>query len=242
MTGRLSFLSFLSLSLAICAMGCVQRDRLNSDCKWVLDPALPLNLSDPSQQRHVVEDVIHAEELGVRYADARIRRGYGQPVREQCIASLLQVIASNHQIQLKDVVAARGRRDPRWDVAVVLGFAIFYAFAAQRLVKWLFDRFDGLTTIGIAVVAASLPTSAVGVVLGELWSHLMESARFGWTGHMTRERGIRIPWQYHRLAFFIAGIALAWLTAILMGFSHHRKSIRPAGPRRNRDSLGLSKT
>ena len=61
----------LAITGCVLAAACIQRERLNADCKWTGDPSVPLDLRNRSEQRHLDQDLMHAEELAVRYGDAR---------------------------------------------------------------------------------------------------------------------------------------------------------------------------
>ncbi len=84
----------LVLALVL-STACVPRHRLNTDCRWVDDAAGVLDLSNSTQRDHLTLDVIVAEELAVRYADARTAAPRG-PVREQCLARLFPEISGAH--------------------------------------------------------------------------------------------------------------------------------------------------
>jgi hypothetical protein len=60
----------------------------------------------------------------------------------------------------------------------------------------------------VAVVAVSLVTAWAGMMLGEVWSILMEVLRVG-NGHLSY-RTDRIPWVQHRVAAFVSGVIAFW--------------------------------
>lgn len=66
------------------------------------------------------------------------------------------------------------------------------------------------------IVYTSIIASVVGMLLGEVWSDLMENIRLG-NGHLSY-RAERIPWSHHRLGIFVGGVVLFWLLAAF----HHR--------------------
>jgi len=61
------------------------------------------------------------------------------------------------------------------------------------------------------IAYTSVVASVVGVLLGEVWSDLMENIRLG-NGHLSY-RLERIPWSHHRLGMFVGGVVLFWLLA-----------------------------
>jgi len=95
----------LSLLMLVCTTGCSRHPQPNSNCEWPQETAAhALNPSHPSQQRHLSDDAEFAEDLAIRFADARrgLRSGhfegmaeYGR-TRDQCMAALFKVIGSSH--------------------------------------------------------------------------------------------------------------------------------------------------
>ncbi len=70
----------LVLALVL-STACVPHHRLNTDCRWVDDAAGVLDLSNSTQRDHLTLDVIVAEELAVRYANARTAAPRGPVTR-----------------------------------------------------------------------------------------------------------------------------------------------------------------
>ncbi len=219
-----------SFPLLICALGCLaagcgRRARVNSNCEWPAEPrAGRLDPGKPADRRHLSADAEFAEDLAIRYADAHggARSGHFEGfaeyarMRNRCMATLFQAVAAGHGVSDSLLYQSLGRRPPRWDTAVMLSFAVLYVAAVLRIVRAIRRRHaDDPGSLGAVVmtVYVSLATSAVGVLAGEQWVGLLESVRLD-TGHLSY-RGARIPWGHHRLALFLAGIAVFWLIAVL---------------------------
>ena len=80
------------LSLAVLA-GC--SNSLNTNCGWDPEPSRQLNLSTPTDARHLHQVVELAEELSIRFGDERWAPGQSraQGREEQCFTPLLQQVA-----------------------------------------------------------------------------------------------------------------------------------------------------
>jgi hypothetical protein len=210
-----------------CLVGCSSGALPNSDCEWSKENAGPLDLSQSMQARHLSGDAERAEDLAIRYADAR--RGphsghfegsaaYGR-TRDQCMASLFQIVGSNHGVTDEQIRWHLAHRRPELDLAVILSFIALYAWAAILIVRRVCRRnADQQETLSwlVMITYTSVIASAVGVLLGEVWSDLMENIRVG-NGHLSY-RSERIPWSHHRLEIFVGGVFLFWLLAAF----HHR--------------------
>src|SRR5438093_5763891 len=60
------------LASVICCAGCVDRARVNVDCRWVHETkASVLDLSARANREHLDDDALFAEDLAIRFADAQ---------------------------------------------------------------------------------------------------------------------------------------------------------------------------
>ncbi len=135
------------------------------------------------------------------------------------MARLFQIVASNHDVTEEQIRWHLAHRPTELDIAVILTFIVLYGWAAIVVVRRVCRRnADHQETSGwiAMMVYTSIITSVVGVLLGEVWSDLIENVRLG-NGHLSY-RAERIPWSHHRLGFFVGGVVLFWLLATL----HHR--------------------
>jgi hypothetical protein len=130
------------------------------------------------------------------------------------MARLFQIVGSNHGVTEEQVRWHLTHRRTELDLAVILAFIALYALAAIVIVRGVCRRnTHRQETWGwvVMMVYTSVIASAIGVLLGEVWSDLMENIRLG-TGHLSY-RVERIPWSHHRLGMFAGGVVLFWLLA-----------------------------
>ena len=223
-TTALRFLAVLGMAISLASMGCVQRERRNSECIWPEVNAKPLDLSRGGDASHLREDVEFAEDLAVRYMDAQVRSQSAQPrprrppgeVMNACRNSLLKQISTSHNVSPREVVQFFGRRSLAIDLMVILPFFLLYALLAIVLVGWLLRRYPPEESMTAAVAMSlfcSLAFGVGGLLLGEQWSITAESIRVG-TGHLSY-RVDRLPWVQHRMVFFVVCMALFWSAAIV---------------------------
>ncbi|MBV9501006.1 MAG: hypothetical protein JO138_16675 [Acidobacteriaceae bacterium] len=213
---------FLVLVLS-CLTACVRHREPNSDCRWPSETgAKPLNLKLASQRQHLSDDAEFAEDLAIRYADTH--RGLHtshfegieeyERARDECMAALFETIGTSHDVKEQEVRRSLGHRRHGFDSAVILSFTLFYtcltSVFARRLHR-LYGPREERTTVAVMITIASLLASTAGLMLGEVWSGILESFRIG-NGHMSY-RLARIPWVHHRLALFISGVILFWVVA-----------------------------
>ena len=132
------------------------------------------------------------------------------------MAALFGTIAKNHGVTSDQVRESLSRRRVSFDAVVLLSFAAFYLFIADRLAQRVCRRFPlreswPATLTFTAVTSAGV--SFAGTMLGELWSFFAEGIRLG-NNHLSY-RALRIPWVQHRMEFFISCLFLFWLAAAL---------------------------
>jgi hypothetical protein len=159
------------LIVLACLAACLRHRPANSNCEWPNDTrAGPLDLSQRSDMQHLSEDAEFAEDLAIRYADARRGPDYLQ-TRGECMERLFGTVAKNHGVTGEQVRASLGRRRLSFDAAVILSFAVLYGLAASLLTRWLcriYGPGEGLPTVAVMTVFAGLIASGVGVLLGEV--------------------------------------------------------------------------
>ena len=206
-------------ALLLITSGCVRREGRNSDCKWPGES--PVHASDP---RHLSADAEFAEDLANRYADTHhgLRTPYyvsGEAyaaARNRCMASLFDEVAKQHDVPVAQISSTLGRNRFFIDLAENLPFVLFYTFVAAAAARLVWRRYPpadhGWVPGAIMAVFLSLAIAASGMMLGELWSGLVETWRVG-NGH-TSYRGARLPWAEHRVAFFAAGLAVMALAVV----------------------------
>lgn len=193
--------------------GCVPASRLNADCTWTRHQNGSLDLSGAADRRHLAQDLIVAEELAVRYADARVPPPRG-PTRDTCLAQLTATIARDHALTAAEVEAYRGRRDGWWDAALFVVLGLAFSVMVRTLVGVIRERFDSPHASAVVLVCAALPVALVGVAAGEWISLVAEGVRVSNLSHLSGFRGERIPWRHHRLEIAAASVALFTVVAV----------------------------
>ena len=199
-----------------CIVSCSSSAPPNSDCEWSKEIAGPLDLSQSTQARHLSGDAERAEDLAIRYADAR--RGphsghfegsfeYGR-MRDQCMGALFRVVGSNHGVTEEQIRWHLTYRRTGSDLAVILTFIALYALAAtvilRRVCRCNTDRRQETWGWVVMMVYTSVIASAIGVLVGEVWPDLMENIRLG-CGHLSY-RLERVPGSHLRLCMFVGGV------------------------------------
>jgi hypothetical protein len=192
-----------------------------SACEWPAEPALPLDLRDRSQQRHLNADARTAEELAIRHAD--VQRGHRSGrfagveeyhrTRDGCFAALSGEIASRHRVTTAQVAEAALQRNGRSDATVLLIGIVLFVIAANGFARRLFSRFpsDEPWPALIGAGAGAVFISAVGLILGGLGASIVEMIQLG-DMHMSY-RADRLPWTQHWLPLFVGGLILFALIA-----------------------------
>lgn len=187
----------------LCCSGCHYATP-NTGCEW------PQDVPKHGSLRQEAE---FAEDLAVRYADAR-RRTLWIANRNQCMAKLFQIVGESHGVTVSQVWESVQHHPPALDMAEMLSFAPIYAGAAWLIAAFLSRRYPlaGEFWDWAAMSAyASLAVSFLGTLAGEAWCLTMESLRIG-TGHLSY-RTVRVAWGHHQLPIFLAGILLFWIVA-----------------------------
>lgn len=228
------------LSLSVCTAACIDHTRINNNCIWNPERVRDLDFSQWPQQRHLYDDVAIAEEIAIRHADAVHKERFGSfghggliengALRDRCMATLMNAIAATHDLPLDRVeqARARGYRDPRWDLAVLLSFVCLYGIAAWTVARAISRRFpteDGGWFARVVPLLASIPIGIAGVQLFALWGAVSESIRVG-NGHVSSYRSAKSPWADHQPAIVLAAVALYAVVAARRYSIERRRSRR----------------
>src|SRR5688572_4081979 len=112
--------------------GCLPKDRLNSNCSWVNDPAYPIDVQKSADRKNLELDVRIAEDLGIRYGDS-FRPQVGVEVRndrrEQCTNTLFRKLIDVHGVTREDINRVAGARGFAVDlVAIYLPMLVLFGF------------------------------------------------------------------------------------------------------------------
>lgn len=214
----------------LCLCECSRRAGLNFECKWVPDPAIRVDLRNGSDVQHLLGDIRVAEELGIRYGDriAGYRlveivgivsrhggvkdRGLGRRSRHQCVATLIEAIASTHGVAVSDIERVRPQLAERgFALPLTIPVGLVLVLAVRGFMRWIRTRFETDEWAGwlLATVFASLIIPAVVLAIGGAWTAVVEIARLGneHVGERARVEGLRL----HALAVLGVGMAAVWI-------------------------------
>jgi hypothetical protein len=165
--------------------------------------------------RALIQDIVRAEDVAIRYADARGKGGEWRALREQCEATLFSTVAAQRGIERRDVDAARGTLDQcEFDVFVHLPMAAvaiaIIALATSRVITAMQEH-DTIAFLAVLLICSFGVALAV-VAAGHLWSAAVETLRIG-NGHLSY-RAARIPWSRQRLEIFTLILVAFWYVAL----------------------------
>jgi hypothetical protein len=199
---------------------------MNDDCNW--PPG-----AQGTRERPMVEDVRIAEELAMRYADARFdsKASHGR-WRSDCETKLFTVVAQNHAVDLSAVERARRQLDAQlWDLPVHLPLAATFVSVTLIVAAKIRRRFpaDEKVPAALATLFISLVVALVFQVLAHLWDGTVEMIRLG-TMHLSY-RVERLGLRQHGASIFALSVLLFWC-AVLYSYrseSHRHSPQRTAG-------------
>ena len=181
---------------------------MNDHCSW---PG-----AEHSADRSLIDDVKIAEELAMRYADARFdsKASHGR-FRSDCEAKLFNVVGQNHGVDLAAVAHARRQLDAQvWDLPVHLPLAVMFIGVTLILAGKIRRRFppDEKVPAALATLFISVGIAVVFQVLGHLWDGIVEMTRLG-TMHLSY-RVERLGWRQHATTVFVASVVLFWCAVL----------------------------
>jgi hypothetical protein len=191
-------------------------------CDWQpSDEASPLDLSERSNQLHLMGEALRAEDLAVRYADIHRGKRSGQfaggdaylATREQCMAMAFDTLAKHHGVTTAQVRDSLLYRRKSVDGLILLLFVGLYVAATSAIVRWISDGALSEATLlrWVLTMLAACAVTAIGSGLFGLWVTTFEMIRIGNT-HMSY-RVARTPWSAHWGELLIGGAVLFLLVA-----------------------------
>jgi hypothetical protein len=218
--------ALLLLCVVISPACIIAPDRVNVDCNWTHDP------SGRSEESHLLRDVAVAEELAIRYADAHYGYASGhhagarayESASDQCLATLLTTIATNHSVDAGHVRSLLHRRSPIYDVVVVfLPMALLLGMSADAVVRWIRRRFtsDEKFMRTLSLITSSIVLTVIELQVGSIWSFLSEEEIRLRTNHLSY-RAFYVPWSRHAVAILLGGFCLFWIVASVRIWNEHR--------------------
>jgi hypothetical protein len=198
-----SRLGIVTLSVVTSACGSVA---LNATCEWPARGSTELSLR---------EHVQLAEDVAIRFADARGESPQWRANRETYEALLFDRIASDRGVSLVTVLEARQQLAERpFDWSVNLPMAVLTVALGFAWGRWVTGRFavDERTVAALAVAVGAVAIAFTVVAVGQIWAGVIETWRIG-NGHLSY-RAFRIPWQHHRtVTFTLAAFAVVLVSA-----------------------------
>lgn len=213
--------------LRVTCPGCVDQSRANSNCEWTADRRFPIDVNNRAQWRHLVSDAQLAEEIAIRYGDAKFYR-WAFPIRTEtsgpiqtsdthadnvraqlaCLARLNAAIENIHGVtSLQRTVASR-QRNALFDSLVILSFLPVYAVGVRRVCERFGNvlRAEAPSVRLSANAIGSIVFSGVGLGLFRVWQPLMDGVR---TGNPDGHGGFRAAAENYWSSPFV----VSWLTA-----------------------------
>jgi hypothetical protein len=189
---------------------------VSPNCVWSEQDSLSLDLTKRSDRRHLRFDAITAEDMAIRWADMRFshRPEYDQRTYE-CMQTLFQGIAKDHDVDIAIVRQYSASRDPITDGAVIISFGILYVLVAYFFAKRIRQRFPPGEDSGFWIMTLTMAAgvSLAAVMVGILGSIVIEEFLIG-SGHLSYRMN-RIPFRQYWGTLFICGFVLFSLIALM---------------------------
>jgi hypothetical protein len=197
-------------------VACVDRARVNASCEWSDDWSGPLDLRRAADRRHLHDDAVIAEELGIRLGDSfRGAKDISERRRmwAACTDSVFAMIVRTHGVAIEEARGAALQRNPLVDIVLVLlpMLAVLW-WAAAASVDRVRHRFlpDEPALALSFTLFLSLAMSGLWWVVGEQWSWLVEMLRLR-NQHISY-RAERLPWYSFGIPLFLSGVVLVgWI-------------------------------
>jgi len=206
------------LILTIAVGGCARPGDhpVSSNCSWTENDNRTLNLEYFADRRHLRNDAVTAEDMAVRWADQHFHLRPEWDARcYECAQSLFSGVASHHGVDVNLVRQYSRQRDLIADSVTILSFGLLYLAAVYYLVGKIRRRFtvDESINFWIMTAAMSVGASLVGVLVGGLWSIVIETYRLN-SAHLSYRMNL-IPFRQHWLVFLLCLLLAFWLIALI---------------------------
>lgn len=214
--GRRAALSVLVLVASLALAACLPRERINADCRWVLDTATFPPDATLARRAHVREDVRVAKDLGIRYADVsagRMNTAAWRQAVTSCTERSFATIIRLHGVSRAEITAAGNDRQFWIDLlAVFLPMAVLFVAASRAVVTLVVVEYnpDDRRIAGVVLAAIAPLAAALGLALTQMWGTLIEQLRLR-NGHVSY-RTFELPASRH--GWLLWGMAVAIFAAI----------------------------
>jgi hypothetical protein len=203
----------VSITLAGCA---TPGDHpISPNCVWSEEDSHSLDLTKASDRRHLRFDAVTAEDVAIRWADKNfgLLPEWDQRCAE-CMETLFSGVAKQHGVDVGTVRQYSRERDVVVDTAVILSFGILYAVVAYIFAGRIGRRFPpGEPGFWVMTLTMAVGVSLVGMMIGNLWSIVIEEFRMN-SGHLSYRMN-RIPWRQHWAVLWVCGFIIFGLAALM---------------------------
>lgn len=202
-------------------------------CDIPAEPARPLDLGRFADRAHLRAEAATAESWAIAFADVSPLRKQGPgPYAEaldRCMATVFATISERHAIDVGTVRAYAQQRNPVFDAAVLLAFALAYGVVAYHVAGATLRQLpnDARFAVVAAILAVSAMTVLITLAVGDMWSIMAETFRIG-NGHLSY-RTERLPWRQHQVTFMSLALGVFWVVAMARVITRKREiGRRPA--------------
>ena len=193
---------------------------VSSNCLWTEDDKRTLNLQSLADRRHLRDDAVTAEDVAIRWADQHFHlRPEWEARCDECMQSLFSGVASHHGVDVNLVRQYSTERDVVEDSVTILSFGLLYLAAVYYLVGKIRRRFTVDESINFWIMTAvmSVGASLVGLLVGNLWSIVIETYRL--SAHLSYRMN-RIPFRQYWFVYLLGGILAFWVMAFIRSWPH----------------------
>jgi hypothetical protein len=189
---------------------------VSSNCSWTEDDNRTLNLENFADRRHLRNDAATAEDMAVRWADQHFHLRPEWDARcYECAQSLFSGVASHHGVDVNLVRQYSRKRDLIADSVTIFSFGLLYLTAVYYLVGRIRRRFSADESSGFWIMTTVMSVGAglVGVLVGCLWSIVMEEYRLK-SDHLAFRMNL-IPFRQHWFVFLLCLVLAFWLIVLI---------------------------
>jgi len=188
---------------------------ISSNCTWVEDNSRPLNLANRADWTHLRDDAVTAEDVAIRWADRYFgHRSEWDARQNECMEALFDGVAKHHGVDVALVRQYSVGRDVVLDSATILGLGVLYTLVAYVFAGRIRRRFpSGEPGFWVMTITMAIGISLAGVMIGSLWSIVIEEVRFN-SGHLSYRMN-RIPFREHWVVLFFCGFVIFVLASLV---------------------------
>lgn len=222
---RLFLISLPVALLLACLISLMVRTRpgdhpISSNCTWDEDNSRSLNLANRADWSHLRDDAVTAEDISIRWADKNFPHFPEYDARQyECMEALFDGVAKHHGVDVALVRQYSVERDVALDSATILSLGVLYTLVAYVFAGRIRRRFPpGEPGFWVMTLTMAIGISLAGVMIGMLWSIVIEGVRFN-SGHLSYRMN-RIPFREHWVVLFFCGVAIFVLASLVRSRFH----------------------